>query len=146
MTETSSKSFAKTGFLKLDQNQWNRVEKKETNPHQVSVHAALAELGSGVKTTVDTESTYDTCGELIYLEVVRPTIVELEFVNKKLPLNGNNDEKATKKKKGNNKKKGMTREDIIRANSLKRVTESLERTLTTLDKNKLNSSYALKNN
>jgi hypothetical protein len=133
-------------FTKFDKDQWNRVEKKIDDPFTKLVHGMMCNLGDSRNEVSIGETKIVTIGDDIYLDIIRPELVNRGYVSKIVPKVKLQKKNKGGNKKGKQKKKGITKEEIIRQNTLKRVQNSFESILNTFSDKKLNVTYGFRSN
>ncbi len=158
---------SKVNFEKLEKFQWNSIEIKYTNKLVLTVLDTMRRLGQEYANyEVDKHKEHETfmvIGEEIYLEIVRPMLVELGYIDKDI-IKEKEEEKddrnyiivdgkkcyayrkhkkkvKKKKKKKKKKKRGMTKEQIIRNNTKDLVKKSLNNIVDMFKKVGLNCEY-----
>nr|QBK89421.1 MAG: hypothetical protein LCMiAC02_05160 [Mimivirus LCMiAC02] len=156
---------SKVNFEKLERFQWNTIEIKYTN-RVLTVLDSMRRLGQkSANYEIDKHKEYETfmvTGEEIYLEIVRPVLVELGYVKndiikeeeketddrkyiivdgKKCYVYRRHKKKPKKKKKKKKKRRGMSKEQIIRNNTKDLVKKSLNNIVEMFKKMGLNCQY-----
>jgi len=140
VTDFQFEKSKRTAFAKFTTLQWNKVEKVYESTHMKNVLAAICNLGSDDKSVQTQTSTNQTYGDEIYLDIVRPSLVKLNFVPKQLPSAYKKPVVKVQTVK-NKKKKGISKDDIIKENTLRRVQKALVEILPSFDMKKLNTGY-----
>jgi hypothetical protein len=108
----------KVNFAKFSQNQWNKIEKKYKDPMKNAVLDAMCKLG-GINTK-ETQSNLLVCGNETYKDIVRKKLKQLKYVEEGVFIIKKKGKK--KKKRGRKKKKkGMSKEEIIKQNTIRQV-------------------------
>lgn len=131
-------------FGRFSQSQWNRIEKKYSNPIMLTVLNAMCTLGNSQNKFTD-EINFTTCGDENYINIIRPELVELNYVKKEIhpafdKRNNNRAKKTkrTKKTKRNKKKRGLTKEDIIKQNTTNTLTNNMNDVFKSFSSKKIN--------
>ncbi len=133
-----------TSFKKFTHDDWNRVEIKYTDPHMLAVLSTLCQLGDPTLQTV-VESQLKVCGEDGYLEIIRPQLVSMGYVDPLMDTQPEQtDKKKKKKKKGKHNKGPSKKEEIIRQNTLRRIKQALDSTLETYTSRILQTTYGFR--
>ena len=126
---------AKTRYDKFDHRQWGRVEQKIDNEFDLRVFKSMIELGSG-KAADEIKLDYQKCGDDIYRDLIRKSLVKLKFVEPE-------EKKSNKKQKTPVKK--MNKADQIREkNKLTKVSEKWTEIEASFNMKKLNPKFAFR--
>ena len=126
---------AKTRYDKFDHRQWGRVEQRIDNEFDLRVFRSMIELGSG-KTFTDLKLDYQKCGDEIYRDLIRKSLIALKFVPP-------DDKKPVKKQKS--KQKNVSKaEQFKQANKLAKVSEKWSDIADSFNMKKLNPKFAFR--
>ena len=149
-------------FEKFTQDQWNKIEQRfeQIMPHDKYVHInsvlnAMCLLADDKSVLEEANLRIKTCGNPLYLELIRPELVKLKLVSKMVPYyeeateTETNSKKNDKYKKSKNRGRGrkrksapkMTKEEIRAQNTKNKLKKVVKETLSTFSYKKLNNSY-----
>nr|QBK88834.1 MAG: helicase [Mimivirus LCMiAC01] len=121
----------KTSFNKFSQCQWNKIEKKYNDPLMYAVLDMMDRLGSNDNAAIKQKTKLKVCGNNIYIEIMRPELESLGYVDRILRRGGGKKRKdgrgkKKKRKRGNKKKKkGISKAEIIMQNTKRLMVEEM---------------------
>jgi len=136
LTFETGNNTAKTRYDKFDHRQWGRVEQKIDNEFDLRVFRSMIELGSGKVSATDVKLDYQKCGDDIYRDLIRKSLVMAKFVPPE-------DTKTVKKQKSNQKKTNKA-EQIKQANKLAKVSEKWTEIANSFNMKKLNPKFSFR--
>lgn len=128
-----------TQFKKFDKNQWNKIEQKYDDEITNVVLETMKTLGNDKAKLTEHQNSLKTCGDEIYIDTIRPHLIKLKVLTKEITIK-KQDNKTTKKKNKKTSNK-LTKDDIIRNNTLHSVTKNVDETIKTFDLTILNVTY-----
>src|SRR5438132_14031037 len=80
LTFEKGNNTAKTRYDKFDHRQWGRVEQKIDSEFDLKVFRSMIELGSGKVSAADVKLDYQKCGDEIYADLIRKSLVTAKFI------------------------------------------------------------------
>ena len=144
----------KTNFGAFSKEQWDSIEVLETNQHTLNVYKVLSNLGEGLDSSLRQHINFTSCGNKLYVDVIRKILQKIGYVDNNIPNellndtdteNNKEDDQKSNKNKNKNKKnklnKPSKKEQIFEETKKQKLTLLMEDFIkTTLGNKQLNKN------